>query len=538
MKKRFAIPAVLGMLILCGCGRHGGEVAVTGIEPAAGSVDNGGRTDHSTGNLQEQGFGTSALSLSAEAFYTEQTPGILVDENGYDASAGKIAILCGDVLPASFEVREDATDAVVYTGEVRRMNAQDEGLQVAVADFSDVKESGTYYLSTQWLGESRVFDVLEDRDGTLMKELLGRYYINRCGIALTEEYAGEHAHGVCHSGDAHLAEDPDKALDVSGGWHMDEHADRFSANGAQIVTNLLLAYEMNQAAFGDDTGIPESGNGDPDVLDECRIEIEWLMKMQDPRTGGIYAAALTTGAAGGNLSNAPVEVQPATPEATIHAAAALAKFGYLYRRSDPELAKSALRAADKAFTFYLHTTDTSDAAAYLAAAELYRATGREEYAQVLEGFFESDGFYERAAGDEDLFMGSVTYLMTGQNVRVGVSNRLMNTLMREAETYATNAKRSAFEGETDNEDDTETVQRLLHGMQLLAVCDHVSYSYEYTTLLSDQLHLLGGRNAGAQDYLSGFAGKTGKEDYPGIVNQPVENAALTVALAMIMQGGE
>jgi len=34
--------------------------------------------------------------------------------------------------------------------------------------------------------------------------------------------------------------------------------------------------------------IPESGNGVPDILDEARWELEWMLKMQDKESGGFY----------------------------------------------------------------------------------------------------------------------------------------------------------------------------------------------------------------------------------------------------------
>ena len=39
-------------------------------------------------------------------------------------------------------------------------------------------------------------------------------------------------------------------------------------------------------AFCDSLQIPESGNGIPDLLDECSYALDWLLKMQDPATGG------------------------------------------------------------------------------------------------------------------------------------------------------------------------------------------------------------------------------------------------------------
>lgn len=58
--------------------------------------------------------------------------------------------------------------------------------------------------------------------------------------------------------------------------------------GAKSVADLLIAYGQNPGMFSDSIGIPESGNGVPDVLDEARYELEWMLKMQDSETGGVH----------------------------------------------------------------------------------------------------------------------------------------------------------------------------------------------------------------------------------------------------------
>ncbi|TVR55808.1 MAG: glycoside hydrolase family 9, partial [Puniceicoccaceae bacterium] len=51
---------------------------------------------------------------------------------------------------------------------------------------------------------------------------------------------------------------------------------------------LLYAWRAHPGAFfGDDFGLPESGNGLPDLLDEIKFELDWLVKMQDT-DGGVY----------------------------------------------------------------------------------------------------------------------------------------------------------------------------------------------------------------------------------------------------------
>lgn len=47
-----------------------------------------------------------------------------------------------------------------------------------------------------------------------------------------------------------------------------------------------MTYEDNEYK-ADDIGIPESGNGVPDILDEARYELDWMLKMQDDN-GGVY----------------------------------------------------------------------------------------------------------------------------------------------------------------------------------------------------------------------------------------------------------
>ena len=56
---------------------------------------------------------------------------------------------------------------------------------------------------------------------------------------------------------------------------------------AKTIADLLLQYE-DFGVDDDDMGIPESGNGIPDILDEAKYELDWMLKMQDEETGGVY----------------------------------------------------------------------------------------------------------------------------------------------------------------------------------------------------------------------------------------------------------
>ncbi|TVR55982.1 MAG: hypothetical protein EA425_00285 [Puniceicoccaceae bacterium] len=53
------------------------------------------------------------------------------------------------------------------------------------------------------------------------------------------------------------------------------------------IHSLLYAWRANPEAFGDDFNIPESGNGLPDLLDELKFQLDWLVRMQEA-DGGVF----------------------------------------------------------------------------------------------------------------------------------------------------------------------------------------------------------------------------------------------------------
>jgi hypothetical protein len=68
--------------------------------------------------------------------------------------------------------------------------------------------------------------------------------------------------------------------DLHGGWWDAGDFNKYTSWGASDAIELLHAYAESPSAFSDDTNIPESGNGVPDVLDEVKWELDWLTRMQ------------------------------------------------------------------------------------------------------------------------------------------------------------------------------------------------------------------------------------------------------------------
>ncbi len=233
---------------------------------------------------------------------------------------------------------------------------------------------------------------------SLIKPVGRMFYLQRCGAALEEACAGMFSHPACHTAPARVF-GSDTFLHVSGGWHDAGDYGRYVVPACKAVADLLLAYRAAPEAFGDDWGIPESGNGIADVLDEVRFELEWLLKMQRD-DGGVYHKV--TCAYFPDLTAAPQDetadlfVFPVSTAATGDFSAVMALAAPLYESIHRPFAKKCLRASIQAYEFLKHARplpfcnpsgvvtgeygDTSDAdERYFAACALYQATGQSYY---------------------------------------------------------------------------------------------------------------------------------------------------------------
>ena len=142
------------------------------------------------------------------------------------------------------------------------------GDRVALIDLGHLAP-GDYCLSAG--EESRRIRVERRPYSALTGALVKGLYYQRCGCALEAAHAGPYAHAACHTAPAKLYENPEVELDASGGWHDAGDYGRYVSPAAVTVGHLLYAYRWFPKAFQDALNIPESGNGLPDVLNECRF---------------------------------------------------------------------------------------------------------------------------------------------------------------------------------------------------------------------------------------------------------------------------
>ena len=329
-----------------------------------------------------------------------QYPQIKVNQVGYTTAAEKYTTVTGwyeDMAAYSagtaFQVRRASDNAAVVSGSLSLITNYEpyvSGEKILRGDFTSLTTPGTYYVAVAGLANSPPFRVGNDVYDSLLRDSQRYYYLQRANLALTEPYSEGWPHPAWHPDDAAAPLESTRRIkdNVSKGWYDAGDFGKYVSPGATAVSDLLWAYEMFPAMFGDGLNTPESGNGVPDILDEVRYEVDFLLNMQDAATGGFWSRVFpqtkTDARYISDIAHGLTRVKPASHSAAT--VAALAHASIAFRSIDPAYATSALGAARKGWA-YLQTSgnvpspdgpyhdddDRNDR--FWASAELYRATG-------------------------------------------------------------------------------------------------------------------------------------------------------------------
>jgi endoglucanase len=246
-----------------------------------------------TGSQFRRKFLLSALfagllfCCGAQVHAAENQLAIQVDQVGYPLRGPKVALV---TLPAAtFEVRRSSDNAVVFRGRLAPPQADpDTGDQVQAADFSRFRAVGSFYLQVPGVGRSWDFSISSNVFEHTYFMAMRAFYGQRCGTAVDmgPDFPG-YSHPACHlHGEFHASSGATGPRNNVGGWHDAGDYGRYVVNSGISTANLMWAWELfakkiKQIALR----IPESGNGTPDILNEARWNLEWMLKMQDSDGG-------------------------------------------------------------------------------------------------------------------------------------------------------------------------------------------------------------------------------------------------------------
>ena len=339
---------------------------------------------------------------------------ILTNQVGFRTNSKKTAVVRSDKAAEEFQVYSVKNASTpVLTGTLSApVNNSSANETDRIADFSDVKEPGEYYIVCAGVDKSYTFTVSDEPYTQLLDDSVRMLYLQRCGCEVTDE---KFSHPACHTGMAKIY-GTEQQIDVSGGWHDAGDYGRYVVPAAKSIADLLYAYQANPQAYSDSIGIPESGNGVPDVLDEARFELEWMLKMQDKTSGGVYhkvSCANFPGYVMPQDETGQLIVTPISTTATADFCASMALAAEFYADVDAQFAKKCMDAAKSAWSYLeanpnlifsnpagISTGEYGDKSdkdeRYWAACQMYRATGDQAY---LNGLTARTGMDWATVGD-------------------------------------------------------------------------------------------------------------------------------------------
>jgi endoglucanase len=217
------------------------------------------------------------------------TTAIKVDQVGYPVDGPKVALVSAPAT--TFQVKRISDGIVVFHGNLALPQADaDTGDQVQAADFSSLHAAGTYFLDIPGVGRSWNFTLANNPYEHTYYMAMRAFYGQRCGAAvdLGPEFPG-YSHPACHlHGEFHASSGTKGPRDNIGGWHDAGDYGRYVVNSGISTGSLLWAWEIYGVKLKDiSLKIPETGNGTPDILNEARWNLEWMLKMQDD-DGGVW----------------------------------------------------------------------------------------------------------------------------------------------------------------------------------------------------------------------------------------------------------
>ncbi|KAK1810903.1 hypothetical protein LTR12_014745 [Friedmanniomyces endolithicus] len=391
----------------------------------------------------------SMKRIDRSAWRQNYGPALKINQLGYLPSGPKMATLVTNSTSATAWTLNNAAGDACYNGKTTYQGLDVASNQtVSIIDFSGFATPGDGYTLTAGGSTSYPFSISSTLYNDLRQDSLRFFYQQRSGIAIDANLVGpQYARAAGHiqvppnQGDkivpcqavhdsliAYL--EPwtcNYTLDVTQGWYDAGDQGKYVVNGGIAAAQLLMEYERTMytkngtSQLGDGSlRIPERNNGIPDVLDEARWELDFMMKMQVPANA---APQLVNGTYLDLSSFAHLKVHdnqwtplPTDPSqdpkrrelhrpstsATLNLAAAAAMGARVFARFDPTWAAQALAVAKSAYSaaqryppIYAPGTDWDLGGGaysdndvtdefYWAAAELYLTTGGQQYLTDLE----------------------------------------------------------------------------------------------------------------------------------------------------------
>lgn len=398
-------------------------------------------------------FSTAAALL---ALAGAQGAEIFVNQIGYYPDRPKVAFVEADA-GAAFEVVDAGTGEVAFEGALGPAIAYaDGGLTLREADFSEWTEPGEYFLRMANGDASEAFSIGSGVFAEASRASLKSFFFNRASQAIGAEQGGPWARPLGHPDTSVRFHSSTGRADgfssAPKGWYDAGDYGKYVVNGGYALGTLLSLHELLPDYTGDATGIPESGNGASDLLDEARWEMEWFLKMQDA-DGGVFHKLTTLYFVGFVMPHQTADQRyfiGKSVTATLNFAACAAQAARAFDPIDAAFAEECLEAAERAWTWakanpgalYLNNPDGVSTGAYgdgnasdefiWAAAQLFLSTGEAAYASEFAGQLASPNVESAAGWPSTRNLGLYSLATVDSAIAPADKTRLQNAIVARA----------------------------------------------------------------------------------------------------------
>ncbi|MFD9501224.1 glycoside hydrolase family 9 protein [Streptomyces sp. NPDC060035] len=437
--------------------------------------------------------------------------------------------------------------------------------RVHTFDFSSLTTAGDGYTVEIDGQVSEPFSLRADLYDSLRSDALAYFYHNRSGIPIDADLVGDayarpagHIGVAPNKGDTDVPCQPgvcDYRLDVSGGWYDAGDHGKYVVNGGISVAQLMATYERTltaddaeSAELGDGAlRVPEQGNAVPDILDEARWELEFLMRMQvpagEPLAGmahhKMHDAAWTGLPLAPHLDPQQRELHPPSTAATLNLAAAAAQCARLYAPYDAAFADRCLEAARTAWAAAAAHPDVladpndgtgggtySDGDVsdefYWAAAELFTTTGEDAFRQaVLSSALHGDTDAVFPAGGGISWastggLGVLTLATVPNGLTPAQLGEVRSVVTTAADRYAAQSRAQVY-GLPYAPKDEDYVwgsnSQVLNNMIVLATAHDLTGEAAYQDAVLSGADYLLGRNPLNQSYVTGYGERDSRNQH-------------------------
>ena len=212
------------------------------------------------------------LSLTFNINIFSQNLFIRLNQVGFLPGDIKTGIVISEnkIEDESFHILNSADTLIVFSGKLSENQSSYGNFKyIYNFNFSKFNTTGSYVIRIDRT-TSYAFTIDTCVYNSVVDSLLKFFQVQRCGS--TKPYL----HKECHLSDAtELNGFADSTVyNLTGGWHDAGDYIKFFSTTALTTYMLLFSYQFDEEKFGFDN----DGNNIPDILEEAKVGLDWLLK--------------------------------------------------------------------------------------------------------------------------------------------------------------------------------------------------------------------------------------------------------------------